>query len=233
MLPAQRDAVANAVVEAWMEGRLEPQLCPRPTRRALSELRHALAATVATLRAAGWHGRWERFDGTIDEGTARRWCWIEPWLLMSQDEDLFLMEDGLVVPLLEEAADGCTKRECALAIVAHHARDRARAALDLDDAAMRATLAASATWFAAARAARAPDLAAYLERLAGYAEPRPVTEEDARSRAFDLSRCAAPTSVQITRRAQEWIAEPFWGAGEPDRLIIGAKRGDMRTEPSR
>lgn len=143
----------------------------------------------------------------FDESVVRRWCWIEPWLLCSQDEDLFVMSDQWMVPLLDEAANGCTKRDYALRIVAHHVRDQAHATLRNGSDALRAKIGELLNLRAAARAANDEGLVAYLNRLDSHVRPQKVGREDAIQRVSDLWRCAAPAEVLVEQDGDAWRAK--------------------------
>jgi hypothetical protein len=56
-----------------------------------------MAPASATVSALGGRDALEfEWGGTnVDEAAARRWCWIEPWVLFSQDEDLFIVREIL------------------------------------------------------------------------------------------------------------------------------------------
>jgi hypothetical protein len=155
-------------------------------------------------------------DPTHDERAVRRWCWADGWTLMSQDEDLLLMHDAYMRPLLEEAAAGCTKRGYALAIVAHHVRDALHAALWPRDEgaagvvrAVDAALARAADLAPLARSTQDAALVAYLERLVSYRRPHKVGWDEATARVLDVRRCHpdATTPVVLHQRGKTWIAE--------------------------
>ncbi|HEU4410675.1 MAG TPA: hypothetical protein VFS43_35800 [Polyangiaceae bacterium] len=92
------------------------------------------------------------------ETDLRRWCWVPGWVGSSQDEDLLIMSDANVAPLLDEAREGCTKRDYVLKIVEHHARDSAHHALWDGAKHLPDVLARCRSWAPAARAARAEGL---------------------------------------------------------------------------
>ncbi|MCC7540142.1 MAG: hypothetical protein IT379_28245, partial [Deltaproteobacteria bacterium] len=188
------------LLRAWVEGRLEPLLLDDPpSTDATTALRQRLARSLGTLDSViAWRG-----PGP-GETEARRWCWIAPWVLLEQDEDLFLMRDDLIEPLLDEARASCTKRDYAVGIVTHHLRDSIHAALREGADALRARIAATRRFADAARRARATGLVEYLARIADYERPQKVSRDDAMARVSDVWRCHAPTSVVIETRGDEW-----------------------------
>ena len=142
------------------------------------------------------------------ESDARRWCWAPGWS-GGQDEDLLLMRDELVPALLDEAGHRCPKRDYALEIVQHRARDATHHALWDGAKGLRERLDLDAAWIPLARAADAPALAGYLERLAGYREiQRVVDRAQVIQRVLDLRRCRPDeaTPVDALRHDDRWIA---------------------------
>lgn len=227
---AKKYEVGAWLVREWIEGRLEPRLLRDPRDdAALTKLRGELAAVIAALGGRDaleleWGGL------NVDDVEARRWCWIEPWILLSQDEDIFLMSDHLVVPLLEEVRSGCTKRRYVIAIVAHHVRDQAHASLREGPNAVRQRIGELSRFGTPARAAGADELVAYLERLESYARPQKVPRQDALARVSDLWRCHAPPTVEIEGRGSEWRAKVSTAPGREEWIVIDAKTGAMRIE---
>jgi len=217
------------LVSEWIEGRLEPRLLSEPMDGKLrTALRRELAATVTALGVDEVHVEWGGVQ--VDDATAARWCWIMPWILCEQDEDLFLMADHLVTPLLDEVRADCPKRSYAVGIVAHHVRDQAHAALGRGPDDARSKLRELARFIAPARAAGAEELAAYLERLERYAHPQKVTEADAGARVMDLWRCHAPPHVALERRGDEWRACLDAHAGTERWIVVNAKTGALHIE---
>jgi hypothetical protein len=199
---AARSELGTWLVREWIEGRLEPRLLAAPANQAArTVLRRQLAAAVTALGVDELDIEW---GGQLDDVIAARWCWIRPWSLMSQDEDLLLMADDFVAALLGEASAGCPKRDYAISIVQHHVRDQAHAALARGSDAVRSRLHELAVFTAPARAASASELVAYLERLASYARPRKLTELDARARILDLGGVTRP-------RPSSWCARAVSG----------------------
>jgi hypothetical protein len=225
---AAKSELGAWLVREWIEGRLEPRLLAAPADQAArTVLRRQLAAAVTALGVDEMDVEW---GPQVDDAIAARWCWITPWILMSQDEDLFLMADHLVAALLGEASAGCPKRDYAIAIVQHHVRDQAHAALARGPDAVRSRLAELATFAGPARVAGASDLVAYLERLASYARPQKLTELDARVRILDLWRCHAPATVELVRQGSEWRAcvDPH---PQVERWIcVDARTGALRLD---
>ena len=216
------------LVREWIEGRLEHRLLTRPASQAIRTLlRRQLAAAITALGVDDMDVEW---GPQVDDAIAARWCWIKPWILTSQDEDLFLMSDHLVAALLGEASAGCPKRDYAIAIVQHHVRDQAHAALTRGPDAVRGRLAELATFTGPARAAGASDLVAYLERLASYARPQKLTELDAHARILDLWRCHAPATVELERQGSEWRACVDSHPQVERWICVDAKTGALRLD---
>ena len=163
---------------------------------------------------------------SVPEATARAWCWAADGGVIDPNvEDLFLMDDALAIPLLEEAARWCPRRDESIAIVAHHARDAAHDAVERGAYAARADV--YARWLPRARAVDV-DLAAYLERLIRYAARGPVDEPEARSRGLDLARCHAPAEVAVVRDGTRWRV-----ASDHAVLVVDAYNGAMCLEALR
>lgn len=171
------------------------------------------------------------------ETEVRRWCWAPGWWLIDQDEDLMLMDDANVVPLLEEAREGCTKRDAAIAYVEHHLRDHAHAAVWMGSEACSERLALTAEWGPLARSASAPILSAYLVRLGSYAGARRVPREEMDARVFDLRRCSPDVHVppEVEREGSRWVARLDRAGVEPGRLVVEVSTGKMwgELEPKR
>jgi hypothetical protein len=201
-------------------------------RSALSELGDAIAGGQITARR--WRGvtdsarprdfiasmgaMWDRLVGAQlvlgIEGmpnswtpeSVRLWAYTEEWLLISQDEDLVLMDDDIIHDLLVIAAEAsCPKRDYILQIVAHWARDSAFAAAGTDRFAQVVTTVAEHG--AAAHAAGAAALAEYFGRLGSYARPGSDSEKEALLRGLDLARCREPnaSSISIKRDGKDWL----------------------------
>ncbi len=225
-----RWAVGEAIAREWISGRLEPRFVGAELGDSLVALRRALALA---LEASGVADELEIENRNVnpDESTARRWCWIRPWYLLSQDEDLMLMSDRLVVPLLEEAAHGCPKREDALSITQHHVRDQAHASLRAGPDALRARLRELAAFRPAAAAAKHATLDAYLGRLESYSKPARVDREEAAARISDLWRCHAPPKVELEpERAGEWRARYPWAGNRDACIVVERRTGAMRFD---
>lgn len=215
---AARAGLGPAVVRAWADGRLEDGLRGQfPSERAMRAAL-ALACEAFGEVAIEEHAR------AIDETVARRWCWIRGWYLMDQDEDLFLMDDAFVVPLLEEAAAGCPKRDYAIAIVEHHLRDHAHAMLRTGWRETRMRIGEYARWLPALRAV---DRAAYVERLIEHTRPAKINRDDAEQRVRDFWRCHAPHEVVLEAVGDGWRARidntRSW-------IVVERKTGAMRIE---
>jgi hypothetical protein len=171
---------------------------PKDFAVALGALWDELVSAGAAVSAEGMPPTWTR------EGL-RLWAYTEHWILLSQDEDLMLMEDDLIPDLLEIAAErSCLKRDWILAIVAHWGRDAAFAAIGTERFAD--TLTRVAQRAAGADAAGAHDIASYFRRLGSYVLPCKVTEDGARQRGLDLTRCSEPPArdVSVKRDGKDW-----------------------------
>jgi hypothetical protein len=228
---ARKSDIGWWLVREWAEGRLEPRFLTDPAdSEAQTRLRRHLAATVTALggRSLPGHEWWG--DDEIDAEMAARWCWIESWILMSQDEDLLLMRDDLIEPLLEQFRLNCPKRGWVLAIVLHHVRDQAYGQLQLGAKEVQKKLVELARFVPAAKAAGAEELVAYLARLESYAAPRTVSREDATARASDLWRCHAPASVVVEASGTEWRVQDHMPAPYEQWIVIDAKTGAMRLD---
>lgn len=226
--------LGRAILHEWIEGRLEPRFLAGPADRAtLARLRRSLASAVS---ACGSNASLEVENHQLGFGEAavRRWCWIEPWILIDQDEDLMLMEDSLVAPLLDEAAAGCPKRDYVISIVEHHLRDQVHAALRKDWAAFRARVTESSAYVESARTAGAPHLVEYLNRLVEHAKPQKVSREQAIARVADSWRCHAPEpgSIRLEPVGGEWHAPMTEAHARRETLVIDSKTGAMHIAPS-
>lgn len=222
MEPRRGASVMHELVACWIDGSLEPSLIAN-----VRDVRHQLSSLVTGWQALrGELPQQEVWMTVIDAAVGRRWCWIEPWLLLSQDEDLMLMDEALIAPLLEEARHGCPKREYAISIVAHEIRDRLYGLIgDVD--AMRAQLRKAEPWADLARAAQATELEAYCRRLATYAQRGPVDEAGALQRGLDLHRCSAPETLAVHREPNRWRVELSDDATHSVPLYVDRHTGDL------
>jgi hypothetical protein len=150
--------------------------------------------------------RWDEvLDASGDHLALRRWCWIRPWRIWHQDEEVYLCLQGDLAVLLEEAAAGCPTRDVIVGVVSHPVRDRAHAAVR--GGTFRDHVRGAAALMPLARSARLPDLIAYLGRIVRYAGRGVVDEAEARSRVHDLTRCAPPAAVHVERRGTRWMGD--------------------------
>lgn len=234
--------LARNLLRAYRHGLLLPErwaeLTGAPPQRA-SDIDDAVRRLWDAFAAAGLAKpyRTEENPGRIRAGLARRWAWQPRWSLMSQDEDLLLMDDALVPTLLAAAAEpGVPKRQYLLEIVAHHARDSCcQAAYHGQE--LEATLRRAGGWAPQAREVGAPELAAYLERLGSHAVGGPVDRAGAEQRLLDLGRCQEPPRSALDLRAVDggwegWLIL----SGRNRRLRIDAATGRMTSispEPAR
>jgi hypothetical protein len=216
--PEARAAVLS-LIRAWIDGEvyaaLGPgELAPGPIDRSLAALLDAVADLVPSRIIE---------PRTPDDSTVRRWCWIRPWDIFGQDEDILLLDAEYRPWLLEEAAAGCPKRDYALEIVAHGVRDDCRIAVEDD---FREHAHGLLALVPLARNAGAVDLVDYIDRIQRYAKTGPVAEAEARSRIHDLTMCRPPAEVALRRRGGLWV-----GPVDPhNALVIDAGTGAMRIE---
>jgi hypothetical protein len=228
---ARKADIAWWLVREWAEGRLEPRFVTDAAgAEALTRLRRELAAAVTALGGSGlpvleWWG-----DDGVDAEMAARWCWIEPWILLAQDEDLLLMNDSLVAPLLEQFRLACPKRRWVLAIVLHHVRDQAHAQLRAGAEEVRKKLVELSRFVPAAKAAGAEELVAYLARLERWVEPRKVSRDEAAACVADLWRCHAPASVVVEAAGSEWRVRDEMPAPYEQWIVIDAETGAMHLD---
>jgi hypothetical protein len=222
---------AKRFYEGWVAGRIPPAVVgvsdPVEANRLLGAIWRGLPSRLTERMSIE-----RRIRGDID---ARRWCWVPGWYAMSQDEDLLLMRDALMRPLLEEAAAGCTKREYVLSIVEHHARDSAHHALWDGAHDLEPRLRRIGGWATLARNARALALATYLERLGSYAEARDIDEAEVQQRVYDLRRCSADASrtPAIHREGRRWVARLDRANVLEGWLVVDSTTGRMRGSAER
>jgi hypothetical protein len=225
---AERARFVERLYTSWIAGTIPPAAVGADDAiEANRRIGRAFRALPSALTDPLSFERTER-----DEMDVRRWCWVPGWYLMSQDEDLLLMDDDYVAALCQEASEGCTKRKYALSIVEHHARDGAHHALWDGAERLEEHLEKVGSWAALAHAADAPELAAYLERLGRYAEPRAVDQAEVRQRVLDLRRCHANEGVapSFTREGDRWVARLDRANVTEGRLVIEAATGRMWAE---
>ncbi len=138
-------------------------------------------------------------------GDVRRWCWSEGWVLMSQDEDLLLMEDSNMPILLDEIAHLCTKADYAFSIVMHHLRDSAHQACAENKLPER--LDQMAIWLPQLEAIAASYNIDYARRLLRYSQRRKIDLETATQMIYDLRRCHpdlnSPAQLRSSKRGWE------------------------------
>jgi hypothetical protein len=221
LLAALRSATAagQLTTSLWrsVTGAAEPVDFPR----SFGALFDHLADAGLVMEADGMPSKW-----TGD--ALRLWAYTDNWLLLSQDEDLMLMDEKLIPNLLVIAREQeCRKRGYILGCVAHWARDSAFEAAGT--VRFRETVGRIAKHQSAVEAAGDLVLAAYLERLAWYALPAKVEEPDAKQRALDLTRCAAPKpeSVAVKLDGQDWVV--LLPGDAKKTLKIAQSDGEMRT----
>ncbi|APR76150.1 Hypothetical protein A7982_01497 [Minicystis rosea] len=213
---------------AWLEGALGTALFDAEGPIAQSDADRRMGRMFLRLPKPLRLGDMSIEMGPSSEHDLCRWCWAPAWTFCSQDEDLLVMSDGCVAPLLEEARAGCPKRDYVISIVEHHARDRAHGHLWNNAAGLDAVLAKVRDWIVLSRDAGAVELTAYLERLASYAEPRRVSREEAITRVFDLRRCDPERhrAPEVSLSGGQWVARFDW-------LVVGAATLHIDVESGR
>jgi hypothetical protein len=135
----------------------------------------------------------------------RLWAYAWEWALLSQDEDLLLMQENFIPWLLAIAAEpDCPKSGYGLQVVAHWARDGAF--YEVGKPGFAAFVRKASAHEQAARTAGDLRLADYLARLGSYADPHAVDEAAAMQRGLDLTRCyePSPDAVAVTRQGDAW-----------------------------
>jgi hypothetical protein len=194
---------------------------PADFPRAFGALFDHLADAQLVMEAEGMPSQWQ-------DDALRLWAYTGNWLLLSQDEDLMLMDEKLTPELLVVASEmACPKRDYMLDCIAHWARDEAFAAVGT--ARFAETVTRIAAHQAEADAAGAPALGAYLARLGSYARPAQVREADAVQRALDLTRCAEPKPdrIRVTLEGEDWVVLL---PGYTKKLLkIAQSNGSMRV----
>lgn len=198
-----------------------------------------------------WVNEEIEFIGAQDERSTRRWCWAVGWTLISQDEDLLLMNEPCDAWLLDEALRGAPKGPYAVSIVAHAVRDGLHAALWPAKPAIgrgrtgpiAGAEVHTAVDTAIARASRVANTLAgstfhhafeYARRLAGYGERRKVDRAEASQRVLDVRRChpREDVPVELERRGKTWIASLKRAGLEKGHLFIQAGDGRMWASTS-
>ena len=221
LAPEMRDEALQAAYAAWIAGELtaDPER-DREIGRVLSSLPEEWCEPVII----------DRVSPNADE--VRRWCWGRDWFLFSDDEDLLLMDDRYVEPLLDEARRGCTKRDYALGLVMHHARDSAHHAAFAGASELRRRLSTIGSWLPWARAASSPEAVDYLERLAGYSVERAVSAEEVERRVLDLRRCdpRASERPEVRRVGANWVAPLALANVTPGEFFVEVATGKMWAE---
>ena len=221
LAPEARNEALEAAYATWIAGELgsDPER-DREIGRVLSSLPEEWCEPVFI----------DRVSPNPDE--LRRWCWGRDWFLFTDDEDLMLMDDRYVEPLLDEARRGCTKRDGALGIVQHHARDSAHHAAFAGPRELGQRLRLVDSWLPWARTANAPELVRYLERLAGYAAEREVSAEDVEQRVIDLRRCdpRAGDRPEVRRVGSSWVASLALANHTPGELFVEVATGKTWAE---
>jgi hypothetical protein len=226
---AEATRLARTLLRAYRHGALTParweQLTGRPPVDDV-EVDRAVARLWDVLAGAQVVPAYSEDAGDGSPAMLRRWAFQPRWCLLSQDEDLVLMDDAHIPVLLDLAADRrVPKRAYLLEIVAHHARDSCSHAA-LWGRELPGTLARVAAWAPHARRSGGADVAEYLERLGSYARPGPVDRAGALQRLIDLGRCAPPTraAVRLTERDGAWEGTLVHSGGNR-RLRIDAATG--------
>lgn len=197
----------HALRDAMVTGQLIPDVWravtsaehPSDPAVAFGALWDALVTDGVTTYSVGMPTR-------CDYESLRLWAYTHHWYLFEQDEDLFLMHEDVAVHLLRIAVEpGCPKRDLALEIVAHWARDTAFQ--KAGTAQFREFAASLGPYESLAKQAGAEELATYLARLRSYSRPETVHREGALQRGMDLTRCREPASeeVSVERDGKHWL----------------------------
>jgi hypothetical protein len=209
--------------EAYLlfEGELDPS-SPEVDRR-LGRLFHELPAGLTEdLRL---HRYW------VDEADVRRWCWAHgPYF--SEDGDGILDDETSIVPILDEVRAGCPKGARALDRIEWNVRRCLHTALWKGEPELRQQLLKAGALIDPARAAAANELAAYFERLAGYASVGKVDRQGATQRVLDLRPAySRPAGEPELHRKQGYWSAPFPEEGtRAGVIIIQSSTGRMRGE---
>ncbi|MBT9588653.1 hypothetical protein IV102_35280 [bacterium] len=169
----------------------------------------------------------EKFVNT--EAEVRRWCWAENWIILSQDEDLVVMQDPWIPTLLEEVQHGCCKADYVVSIVLHLLRDSAHAFLGSD---FEQRLRVMSEWTPWMESCDGHNFS-YAYRLFGYRHAQSVDQAGAVQRVYDLRRChpdlGRPPRLQS---AQGWLC-PIQGAHVvPKQLLVNKQTGSMSLVPA-
>lgn len=197
-LPELGKAIASGQVTSLRWRGVTDSALPRDFIASMGALWDALVEAELVRDVEGMPKRWT-------PEAVRLWAYTNEWLLLSQDEDLMLMDDCIIHDLLTVAAESaCPKRDYILHVVAHWARDAAFAAAGTDRFSQVVTTVAEHG--PAARAAGAAAMAEYFGRLGAYARPGRVSEQAALQRGLDLARCREPEagSISVERDGTEW-----------------------------
>lgn len=160
----------------------------------------------------------------------RRWCWSEGWILLSQDEDLMLMDDDKMPALLDEIAHRCPKADYVFSIVLHHLRDSAHQGCVDNKLSQR--LDQMAIWLPMLEAIAASYDIEYARRLLSYSQLRKVDLEAATQMVYDL-RCCQPdrhNPVQLRSSKHGWECSFKQGNALPGTLEIEQATGRCRYQ---
>jgi hypothetical protein len=223
--------LAAAIAREWARGWLDSLLAGTRDPVALRPIRRVLAHTFSELRQRrGITPEIYLRPLVLDKETAHRWCWIQPWFMEQENEDLSFIcfEPGFIQPLLEEAQAGAPKAAYAVSIVAHRIRDQAHGVLCEDCKNLPGHLAGLSSVESLARHCGFAELADYCGRLAAYSQRLPVGREEAIARALDL-RCCSP---EAPRRIMENKAyfHLFMDEYRGEWLVVDRIHGQMRMQ---
>jgi hypothetical protein len=223
--------LAAEIASEWVRGELDSHFAGTRDPVALRPIRRVLAHTFSQLRERRRVEPMVYFSPRhLDEEATRRWCWIEPWFMEEEDEDLkfICFEPSFTKPLLEEAQAGAPKAGYAVSIVAHRIRDEAHGVLCEDRENLPRHLAGLASAESLARHCGFAELADYCARLVAYSQRLPVGREEAIARAQDL-RCCTPRPPRHVMENKAYF-HLFIDECRGEWLVVDRIHGQMRMQ---
>lgn len=194
--PDQRWRQLRNLHAQWRKGNLYDWLRSHSESSSVVELDRVMGRWMAELDESLRDIQLQKSLNSLDE--VRRWCWSEGWIVLSQDEDLMLMDDDKMPILLDEIAHRCTKADYAFGIVMHHLRDSAHQACVENRLPER--LEHMALWLPRLEIITDSYDIQYARRLFGYSKLRKVDLEEATQMIYDLRRCHPDLNNQAQLR---------------------------------